>query len=220
MDRRRARDRITWLEERIDRLSTDREVRRRARQRSDVPQMSIVGYTNAGKSTLLNALTNSDTLVEDKLFATLDPTSRRLRFPKQREVVLTDTVGFIRDLPKDLVNAFRATLEELGDADLLLHVVDASDPACEQRIESVERILATLPLEKTPRLFVFNKMDRNPAAAKSLAHQRNGVAISSTTREGFDALLERAEQILWREGKVQAPGDLEDGPEFLGVRPA
>ena len=220
MDRRRARDRITWLEERIDRLSIDREVRRRARQRSEVPQMSIVGYTNAGKSTLLNALTNSDTLVEDKLFATLDPTSRRLRFPKQREVVLTDTVGFIRDLPKDLVNAFRATLEELGDADLLLHVVDASDPACEQRIESVERILTTLPLEKTPRLFVFNKMDRNPAAAKSLAHQRNGVAISSLTREGFDELLERAEQILWREGKVQAPGDLEDGPEFLGVRPA
>ena len=156
------------------------------------------------------------TLVEDKLFATLDPTSRRLRFPKQREVVLTDTVGFIRDLPKDLVAAFRATLEELEDADLLLHVVDASDARAEQQIESVERILATLPLKETPRLFVFNKMDRAPQAAAQLAHQRNGVAISASTKQGFDGLLARAEQVLWREGKVQAPGDLEDGATFLG----
>jgi len=215
MDRRRARDRITWLEERIDRLSTDREVRRRQRRRADVPQISIVGYTNAGKSTLLNALTESDTLVEDKLFATLDPTSRRLRFPHQREVVLTDTVGFIRDLPKDLVTAFRATLEELEDADLLLHVVDASDPRAGQQIESVEKILATLPLQETPKLFVFNKMDRSPAAAQ-LAHERNGVAISAAKRLGFTELLTRAEQVLWREGKVQAPGALEDGPAFLG----
>ncbi len=207
VDRRRARDRIAWLEERIDRLSTDREVRRRARRRADLPQISIVGYTNAGKSTLLNALTRSDTLVEDKLFATLDPTSRRLRFPRDREVVLTDTVGFIRDLPKDLVAAFRATLEELDSADLLLHVVDASDPRAPQQIEAVERILATLPIEKTPRLFVFNKRDRAPEIAEQLAAGRSGVAIAASKREGFEQLLLRAEQILWREGKVQAPGE-------------
>src|SRR5947208_5623226 len=128
VDRRRARDRIAVLEERIDRLSGDRAVRRRQRNRAGVPVVSIVGYTNAGKSTLLNSLTDAEVLASRRLFATLDPTSRRLRFPCDREVIITDTVGFIRDLPKDLVAAFRATLEELADADLLLHVVDASDP--------------------------------------------------------------------------------------------
>ncbi len=116
--------------------------------------------------------------------------------------------------------AFRATLEELEDADLLLHVVDASDPRAAQQIESVERILATLPLEQTPRLFVFNKMDCAPALAAQLAHQRNGVAISASSRAGFDELLLRAEQVLWREGKVQAPGATEEGASFLGVRPS
>ncbi|HCF57832.1 MAG TPA: GTPase HflX, partial [Myxococcales bacterium] len=165
IDKRRVRDRISNLEKKIGRLSGERAVRRRQRNRRDLPVISIVGYTNAGKSTLLNALTCSEVLVENKLFATLDPTSRRLRFPRDREVIITDTVGFIRDLPKDLVNAFRATLEELLDADLLLHVVDASDPAFPEQIRAVETILGDLGLLSTPRVLVFNKSDRADAAA-------------------------------------------------------
>ena len=167
-----------------------------------------MGYTNAGKSTLLNALTNSEVLAENKLFATLDTTSRRLKFPRDREVVLTDTVGFIRALPKTLVNAFRATLEELSDADLLLHVVDASDPEHPQQIEAVEKILESLELSATPRLLVFNKCDRlDGAVAHALVHSHNGIAISAVTREGFHELLTKAENMLWREGKVQPPMD-------------
>ena len=215
VDRRRVRDRISHLEERIDRLSSDRATRRRQRNRQNVPVISIVGYTNAGKSTLLNSLTDSTVLAEDKLFATLDPTSRRLRFPRDREVVITDTVGFIRDLPKDLVAAFRATLEELEDADLLLHVIDASDKNHEEQSKSVEKILATLDVKATPRLLVFNKSDRVPEAARAMAHQAGGVAISSTTRDGFPELLTRCEELLWRGGKVQAPGA---DPEFLPPR--
>ena len=218
-DRRRARDRISHLEDRIDRLSADRATRRRQRGRQGVPVISIVGYTNAGKSTLLNSLTDSTVLVENKLFATLDPTSRRLRFPRDREVVITDTVGFIRDLPKDLVAAFRATLEELEDADLLLHVIDASDPRHAQQAAAVERILATLDLKETPRLLVFNKADRLPEQTATLAHAENGVAVSALKRTGFEELLARCETLLWREGKVQAPGAEPEGPAFLKKPP-
>ncbi|MFN2547137.1 MAG: GTPase HflX [Myxococcales bacterium] len=215
VDRRRVRDRITVLEERIDRLSGDRAVRRRQRNRSGAPVVSIVGYTNAGKSTLLNSLTNSDVLAENKLFATLDPTSRRLKFPGRRpappadgleaegrkhvidrEVIVTDTVGFIRDLPADLVNAFRATLEELEEADLLLHVVDASDPRHDEQAAAVERVLATLDVGRTPRLLVYNKSDRAPEAARTLALSAGGVAVSALTRDGFPELLARCEQII------------------------
>jgi GTP-binding protein HflX len=211
-DRRRVRDRIAMLERRIDALSANRQIRRKQRERQDVPVISIVGYTNAGKSTLLNALTSSEVLAENKLFATLDTTSRRLKFPRDREVVLTDTVGFIRALPKTLVNAFRATLEELSDADLLLHVIDASDPEHPQQIEAVEKILESLELSETPRLLVFNKCDRlegglNGAVARALVHSRDGIAISAVTGEGFRDLLTRAENILWREGKVLPPMD-------------
>ena len=154
--------------------------RRAQRNRRELPVISIVGYTNAGKSTLLNALTNAEVLAEDKLFATLDPTSRRLRFPQEREVIITDTVGFIRDLPKDLVAAFRATLEELDDASLLLHVVDAADPARDEQVEAVERILGSLGLMDKPRLMVWNKADLLPAedveallrAQRRRGHQR------------------------------------------------
>lgn len=212
IDRRRVRDRITFLERKIDELSLDRKVRRRQRSRHELPVVSIVGYTNAGKSTLLNALTKSEVLVEDKLFATLDPTSRRLRFPREQEVIITDTVGFIRDLPKDLVNAFRATLEELSDASLLLHVVDASSPSRLAQVEAVEKILEGLGLLDRPRLLVWNKADRLTAEAQAeLVRIRGGVAISAKARQGLGELLHKAEATLFAEGN-QAHAEALGGP--------
>jgi GTP-binding protein HflX len=209
IDRRRARDRIAYLEKRIDSLSLERSVRRAQRSRKDLPVIAIVGYTNAGKSTLLNRLTHSDVLVENKLFATLDPTSRRLRFPRDREVIISDTVGFIRDLPRDLIAAFRATLEELGDADLLLHVVDAADPARNDQVRAVEALLHQLELSHKPRLLVWNKVDAlPPGEAEALARAGDGMAVSAERGEGLDALLARAEGALFR------------GPAFLEVAPA
>ncbi|WP_257453182.1 GTPase HflX [Archangium lipolyticum] len=207
IDRRRARDRINHLEKRIDSLSREREVRRAQRNRRDLPVISIVGYTNAGKSTLLNAITGSEVLAENKLFATLDPTSRRLRFPQEREVIITDTVGFIRDLPKDLVAAFRATLEELYDADLLLHVVDASDPARDEQVQAVEGILESLELMQKPRMMVWNKADQlSPEEVESLLRTRGGVAISAIQREGLATLLAKADTTLFAEGASQNLG--------------
>jgi len=203
IDRRRVRDRITQLKRRTEALSTDRQVRRKRRNERGLPVISIVGYTNAGKSTLLNALTDSKVLAEDVLFATLDPTSRRLRFPRDREVIITDTVGFIRDLPEDLIAAFRATLEELDDADLLLHVADAADPSLDAHVAAVEKILGTLGLSETPRLLVLNKVDRLPAGeGEAIAAARGGVAISASTRAGLPELLHRCDRILWRDGRV------------------
>ncbi|RKG74021.1 GTPase HflX [Corallococcus terminator] len=207
IDRRRVRERITNLEKRIDLISRERSVRRAQRNRREVPVISIVGYTNAGKSTLLNAITNAQVLAEDKLFATLDPTSRRLRFPREREVIITDTVGFIRDLPKDLVAAFRATLEELYDASLLLHVVDAGDPARDDQVEAVETILDSLGLMEKPRLMVWNKADLLPPdEVEQLLRSRGGVAISAAKREGLATLLAKADTTLFAEGASESMG--------------
>src|SRR5262249_10263980 len=166
------------------------------------PIIAICGYTNAGKSTLLNSLTEGNALAADKLFATLDPISRRLRFPHEREVVITDTVGFIRDLPSELVAAFRATLEEMADADLLVHVIDASDPDREQRIRAVDAILGDLGLAEKPRLLVWNKVDRLEATdAEHLERHGDGFVISALDRATFGPLLLAIERALWRGGK-------------------
>jgi GTP-binding protein HflX len=206
INRRRARERIHRLEEQIRELGKRRQERRKLRGARQLPVVAIVGYTNAGKSTLLRTLTGADVLVEDKLFATLDPTSRRLRFPREREIILTDTVGFIRDLPKDLRSAFRATLEELDEADLLVHVVDAADPEHEAHIEAVERILDELGLAETPRLLVWNKVDllpRDLAAARLSAH-RESVGTTALDAESTRPLLAAVERELWKENRLRS----------------
>ena len=197
--RRRARSRIRHLENEIEKLSRQRGVRRRRRSRQGLPVLSIIGYTNAGKSTLLNALTESRIDTADQMFVTLDTTSRRLRFPKQGDVIITDTVGFIRDLPPDLVAAFKATLEELSEADLLLQVVDASDPYLERKMDAVGRVLTDLELTAIPRLVVLNKADVvEKPLLESLCHRLDGIAVSALKREGLGPLLAAAEKLMHR----------------------
>jgi GTP-binding protein HflX len=165
-----------------------------------VPIVSIVGYTNAGKSTLLNALTGSDVFTEDLLFATLDTSSRRLRFPREREVIVTDTVGFLRDLPKGLLGAFRATLEELRDADLLLHVVDVANAARAEQVSAVGRLLRDLDLADKPVLLVCNKVDRLPPGdGHALAARLGGIPVSARDRSTFGPLMEELERRVWPE---------------------
>ena len=177
--RRRARERITRLRSELKRLSKQRKQRRSKRKRSGTPVIAIVGYTNAGKSTLLNALTGSDVLAEDKLFATLDTRTRRMQLPDETQIVLSDTVGFIRDLPKDLFSAFRATFEEAQDADLLLHVVDGADPSHQDHLRTTEGLLVELGLECVPRLVVYNKSDLLDAEQIQALQTREGVIISA-----------------------------------------
>ena len=196
---RRARDRITHLEAQLKELSAQRRQRRKGRARAGVFTAALVGYTNAGKSTLLNTLTGASVIAEDRLFATLDPRSRKLWLeapddPTGRgmEVVVTDTVGFIRDLPKDLVAAFRATFEETADADLILHVVDASDPAYADHIETTEALLGELELANIPRVMVFNKCDAAPrGVGAALARVNRGVAVSALDNASLAPLVER-----------------------------
>jgi GTP-binding protein HflX len=191
VDRRRVRDRIKSLEKMLSGERTRRQQRRARRSDRDVPVVSIVGYTNAGKSTLLNVLTKSDVFVEQRMFATLDPSSRRLRLPREREVVINDTVGFIRDLPKDLLAAFRATLEEIADSDLLVHLVDMSHPRHDAQIKAVEAILEELGDADIPRLLVFNKADLvdDERRHEILAARDESIAIAAAKREGLNELL-------------------------------
>ena len=197
-DRRRLRDRISRLEKQLEALARGRMQRRQKRIRAGVPIVSIVGYTNAGKSTLLNALTQSEVFTEDLLFATLDTSTRRLRFPMEREVIITDTVGFIRHLPKSLIGAFKATLEELEDADLLLHVVDLGHPRFEEHIRAVERILQDLELDRIPRLRVFNKIDLVPEEEVApLCRRFDAIPVSARNRRTFVPLLAELERRFW-----------------------
>ncbi len=204
INRRRARDRIRSLEKDIENLSKQRELRRSRRVDNRVPTVSIVGYTNAGKSTLLNRLTHSKVLSEDKLFATLQPPSRRLRFPDEREIIFTDTVGFIHDLPQDLVAAFKATLEELDEADLLIHLVDAADEEYVAKIEAVNRILGEIDLGDKEQLLVFNKMDLlENSEAESLAENYQAIPVSAVQKDSLEPLVEVLEDRLFRQRRAE-----------------
>ena len=199
INRRRADEREHRVEQQLDAITAQRALRRSRRKRVGVPLVAIVGYTNAGKSTLLNYMTNAAVDAEDKLFATLDPTSRRLRFPEEREIVLTDTVGFIRSLPKDLLHAFRSTLDESVEADLLLVVVNAADDEAALHRSTVESTLAQLGAADVPRLLVLNQADlADRGTLASLAREWGGICVSSVTGEGMDTLLEQLEVAVFR----------------------
>lgn len=205
--RRRITDRIRKLEREVAGIAKQRSLRRVNRRRNDIPVVSLVGYTNAGKTSLLNVITRSEIRTDNQLFVTLDPTTRRVRFPGDREVLITDTVGFIRDLPPDLVAAFKATLEEAGDADLLLHVADISDPLVEMKIDSVNRILSDLEMGRIPRILVLNKADLlDPAETANLAKLYNGTPVSALDKTGLPGLLERIGAQLGKEilGETEA----------------
>ncbi len=207
INRRRVRERISRLNRELAQIRRQRGGRRRLRNQKRLPVISIVGYTNAGKSTLLNTLTNSRVGTRDRLFETLDPSSRRLRFPREREAIVTDTVGFIRDLPASLMEAFEATLEELHDADLLLHVVDGASPRMEEHIRAVEKILLGLGLARVPTILVLNKSDlMNQGAAETLASKLGAVAVSALSPSSLTALMERIEAHIWPEDRHAGMG--------------
>jgi len=208
INRRRVRERIARLNRELKEIKQQRGQRRRLRNERSIPVISIVGYTNAGKSTLLNTLTSSSVGVGNRLFETLDPSSRRLRFPREREAIITDTVGFIRNLPKSLMEAFAATLEELNDADLLLHVVDAISPRLEEQIHTVEGILVNLDLKRIPTILLLNKTDlMDSEEAITLSKKMGGIAISAPNPSSLLELTKRIEPLIW------------PGPPSIPLRP-
>ena len=192
LDRRKIRDRITLLKKELKKVRTQRGATRARRARAGVPVVALVGYTNAGKSTLLNTLTQSGVLAENKLFATLDPTSRRLRFPMEKEIILTDTVGFIKELPEDLKEAFMATLEELEEADLLIQVADGGHPELEGQIAAVDHILESLALHEIPRILALNKWDTVSDEERVLLENEHpgAVPITAVERRSLEGLVE------------------------------
>jgi len=197
VDRRRINDRLGKLAKKLKEVSREREQRRARRRKKDLPVLSLVGYTNAGKSTLLNTLTNSAIVAEDKLFATLDPTSRRLRFPEDVDVIITDTVGFIRHLPEELLKAFKSTLEELHEADVLVHVIDISNPRYADNIQVVEELLRELELDTLPCLKVFNKIDLvAPEVVAEQLRLYEAVALTARDAATFAPFLERARSLV------------------------
>jgi GTP-binding protein HflX len=247
VDRRAARARIAMLKDQLKEIHLQRELYRERRRAREIPVVAIVGYTNAGKSTLLNALTDAGTLAEDKLFATLDPTTRRVRLPAGREVLITDTVGFINNLPTMLVAAFRSTLEEVGEADIVLHVLDITHPNAAEQAQTVRQVLGELGVADRPTLVALNKIDLldadvDPAAlAADLALPADVVPISGEGRIGLDALLGRIEamlegdlvsvtaripyarsdlvEVFHREGQVASTDFTEDGTTICGQLP-
>lgn len=204
VDRRRIYTKIHDIEKQIEGLKKSRNLHRERRKESRIPLVALVGYTNAGKSTLLNKLTGSEVFAEDKLFATLDPTTRHLVLPEKQEILLTDTVGFIQKLPHTLVTAFRATLEEVQEADMLLHVVDCSNENFEQQIAAVVEVLKELKAETKPTIYVFNKADRidNDNLRLQMLHDRDGICISARTGENLAALQEKIES-YFQESQVK-----------------
>lgn len=204
--RRRAKEKIQKLEKQLDQIKNQRFTKRKFRNKKQVPIVSIIGYTNAGKSTLLNTLTQSKVLAEDKLFATLDPYSKMLRFPQDREIILTDTVGFIRDLPPELLQSFEATLEEVYDADLLLHLVDISNPYFEDHIAVVDQLLSKLSMSDIQQIKVFNKVENvDLEFAERTVRKYGGVAITAMNRRTLTPLIEMIEEKLWNSGQKKAP---------------
>jgi GTP-binding protein HflX len=215
VDRREIGRRISYLKVELEKVRAHRKRHRAQRKRSGIPVVSIVGYTNAGKSTLLNALTGSDVVVENQLFATLDPTTRRCTLPSNRQVLFTDTVGFIQKLPTQLVAAFRATLEEIAEGDILLHVVDVTHPHAEAQLSAVEKTLQELEVDRIPRIVALNKIDRLPdQSLGALGPLKHAVPISALKGVGLQDLLQRVDEMLYEKLapiRVQLPyqaGDL------------
>ena len=215
IDRRRIRRRIFELQQELNEIEKQRSLRREKRASSAIPKVALVGYTNAGKSTLLNTLSGSDALAEDMLFATLDPLLRRVTLPNGMECIVSDTVGFINKLPHELVDAFRSTLEEVRQADLILHVIDLSSPYCDVQMRVVEDVLSQLSALDTPRIEVFNKTDRTEAIVPK---RPNAVGVSAATGAGMDALLTRIEQALDKRSvrvELLVPYDKYEAMRFL-----
>jgi len=244
-DRRLIKGRIRQLNERLKAVDSRRSMNRRNRLKAEIPVVALVGYTNAGKSTLFNALTNADVYVKDQMFATLDPTIRRLELPEGEHALLADTVGFIRDLPHELVAAFKSTLQEAREADLILHLIDASDPNRWQRVRQVNSVLKQLDADQIPQIRVYNKidkLDREPRMTNNLRGAGRSVWLSAVTGEGLPLLIEaiagrlrqkttdcsvhlqpaqgRQRAKLFALGAVRSETVLEDGSWMLNLRMA